>query len=181
MSQVTFPADLDGFFPEPFPVGSVFIAVVDTDPATLLGYGTWSRIAEGQFLVGQKTADTDFDTAEETGGAKTHDHDAHSNLSHAGGAVGDHGNHVHSGPASHGGETIAASLSSFYPAYGGIDSVSLTNHTHTVPTLSHGNTGNEGATLTHSVTQPSDHTVSAHSSESNLPPYLVVYLWKRKA
>ena len=28
-----------------FPVGSVFLAVVATDPATLLGYGTWTQIA----------------------------------------------------------------------------------------------------------------------------------------
>lgn len=55
-----------------WPVGSVFVSIVDTDPATLLSGGTWARIAEGRVLVGQDDADTDFDTAEETGGAKTH-------------------------------------------------------------------------------------------------------------
>ncbi len=33
-----------------FPVGSVYLAVVATDPATLLGYGTWSQIAKGTDL-----------------------------------------------------------------------------------------------------------------------------------
>ena len=80
MAQYTFPADLDGFLPEPFPVGSVFIAVVDTDPATLLGYGTWSAFGAGKVLVGIDSSDTDFDTAEETGGSKTHDHSDHSDL-----------------------------------------------------------------------------------------------------
>jgi hypothetical protein len=56
---------------EAFPVGAVFIGVVSTDPATLLGYGTWSAIAAGRVLVGRDAGDVDFDVAEETGGAKT--------------------------------------------------------------------------------------------------------------
>lgn len=54
-----------------WPVGSVFISVVSTNPATLLGFGTWSAIATGRTLVGIDTGDVDFDTVEETGGAKT--------------------------------------------------------------------------------------------------------------
>jgi hypothetical protein len=56
---------------EAFPVGAVFIAVVSTSPATLLGYGTWSAFGAGRVLVGLDSGDTDFDTVEETGGAKT--------------------------------------------------------------------------------------------------------------
>lgn len=63
------PAGLGG---EAFPVGSVFISVVSTNPATLLGYGTWSAFGAGRVLVGVNAADADFDTVRKTGGAKTH-------------------------------------------------------------------------------------------------------------
>jgi hypothetical protein len=55
---------------EAFPVGSVFITVVATDPATLLGYGTWQAFGAGRVLVGIDAGDPDFDTVEETGGTK---------------------------------------------------------------------------------------------------------------
>ena len=56
---------------EAHPVGSVYISVLSTSPATLFG-GTWTAIASGRVLVGRDAGDADFNTAEETGGAKTH-------------------------------------------------------------------------------------------------------------
>lgn len=56
-----------------FKVGCVYINITGVNPATELGYGTWSQIAQGQMLIGQKTADSDFDAAEKTGGSKTKD------------------------------------------------------------------------------------------------------------
>ena len=76
---------------EAYPIGSIFTAVVSTDPATLLGYGTWAAFGAGKVLVGRDSGDTDFDTAEETGGAKTKAISAHS-----GTAVADHASHTHS-------------------------------------------------------------------------------------
>jgi len=57
---------------EAFPIGAVFISTVSTDPSILLGYGTWSAFGAGRVLVGLDSGDGDFDTVEETGGAKTH-------------------------------------------------------------------------------------------------------------
>lgn len=56
---------------EVFPVGYVYISVDSTNPGTVLGYGTWSQIAQGRMLVGQNDSDADFNVAEETGGSKT--------------------------------------------------------------------------------------------------------------
>ena len=56
-----------------YPVGSIYInASISTNPATLLGFGTWVAFGAGKVIVGLDSSDTDFDTAEETGGAKTH-------------------------------------------------------------------------------------------------------------
>ena len=57
-----------------YPVGSIYFnAAVATNPATLLGFGTWVAFGAGKVLVGLDAADADFDTLEETGGAKTVD------------------------------------------------------------------------------------------------------------
>lgn len=55
-----------------FPVGSIYTAIVSTNPGTLLGFGTWTAFGAGRTLVGLDSGQTEFDTVEETGGAKTH-------------------------------------------------------------------------------------------------------------
>ena len=54
------------------PVGFVVTLGVSTNPATLYGFGTWTRI-QGRVIVGVSTTDGDFDL-NDTGGAKTHTH-----------------------------------------------------------------------------------------------------------
>lgn len=53
------------------PVGFVFTSMVNTDPATLLGYGTWTAIGTGRVLVGVDPADSAIDAPGKTTGAKT--------------------------------------------------------------------------------------------------------------
>jgi hypothetical protein len=55
-----------------YPVGSIYTnAEVSTNPATLLGFGTWEAYAEGRVPVGKASSGT-FDTLGATGGAETH-------------------------------------------------------------------------------------------------------------
>lgn len=54
-----------------FPVGSVYITVVNTNPSTWFG-GTWSLLCPGRTLVCVDTSDSDFNTVKKTGGEKTH-------------------------------------------------------------------------------------------------------------
>lgn len=53
------------------PVGTIVVLGVSTNPNTLYGFGTWSQIS-GRVIVGQDSSQTEFDTLNETGGAKTH-------------------------------------------------------------------------------------------------------------
>lgn len=55
---------------KPFPVGAIFLSVSSTNPATLLGYGTWTAWGTGRMPVGVDTGDVDFATVELTGGSK---------------------------------------------------------------------------------------------------------------
>ena len=56
-----------------YPVGSIYVnATNSTNPGTLLGFGTWVAFGQGRVMVGFDSGQTEFDAAEETGGAKTH-------------------------------------------------------------------------------------------------------------
>lgn len=94
-----------------WPVGSIFLSAVSTNPATLLGFGTWSAIGAGRVLIGIDAGDADFDTLGETGGAKTTSH------THGAGtlATDTHGGHTH--------------------GYGTIATVAESSHTHGAGTL----------------------------------------------
>ena len=53
-----------------YPVGSIYNNIsVSTNPATLLGFGTWMAIT-GRVVVGLDSGDAAFDTIGETGGSK---------------------------------------------------------------------------------------------------------------
>lgn len=54
-----------------WPVGSIFLSAVATDPATLLGFGTWSAIGAGRVLIGDNGGTYPLGA---TGGAETSSH-----------------------------------------------------------------------------------------------------------
>lgn len=54
-----------------YPIGSIYISVVNTNPKEYFG-GTWQSFGSGQVLVGVDTSQTEFNTVMKTGGEKTH-------------------------------------------------------------------------------------------------------------
>lgn len=212
VSDHTFPGGTtnflreDGTFAAPpggggqaFPVGAVFIAVVATNPATLLGYGTWAAFGAGRVLVGLDAADADFDLVEETGGAKTKAVSAHTGTAVANHVVtqpsahSDHAdvtNHTHTVSHSHtqrGGTATTGGLSgatwdtstSGGPSNWGYstttDAPTSSNPSGGVAAMAH--SAHSGTAVdAHGVTQP-----SAHADLNVVQPYIVCYFWKRTA
>ena len=56
-----------------YPIGSVITSINSKyDPNKFFKTQTWVRFAAGKTLVGYNSAETEFNTIEKTGGAKTH-------------------------------------------------------------------------------------------------------------
>lgn len=157
-----------------YPVGSVYInAAVATNPATLLGFGTWVTVGDGKVLVNQDTTDTSFDTMGETGGSKdaivvSHNHTATSTSTSS---VTDSG-HTHGSPTGGGYVCDGGTGTNLFAPYGG-DLAFKKNGTNTA-----------SATTGVSVSTSTSTTVASAGSSgtnANLMPYVTVRMWKRTA
>lgn len=165
-----------------YPVGSIYTSVVSTNPATLLGVGTWSAFGTGRTIVGIDTGDTNFDTVEETGGAKTHTlitaeipshthvQDAHTHTQDAHTHTQDAHSHVQGVNSA-----ITGGLSGYTPDTSTntrVDSGYSTANTTAV---------NQNATATNQNTTATNQNTGGGGAHNNLQPYIVVYMWKRTA
>ena len=152
-----------------YPVGSIYTnASVSTNPATLLGFGTWTAFAAGRVMVGFDAGNALFDTAEETGGSAdaitvSHNHAigsvAVSTTTNLTGNVG--AKAVNAGAS---GVFTATNAGSLYDGGGfyGTSTFSMNaNHNHTLS----GNVDSTGSSGTN----------------ANYQPYITVYMWKRTA
>lgn len=54
-----------------YPIGSIYMSVNNTNPSTIFG-GTWVAWGSGKVPVGVNASETEFNSVEKTGGAKTH-------------------------------------------------------------------------------------------------------------
>jgi hypothetical protein len=125
---------------EAFPIGSIYLSILDTDPATTLGYGTWEAFAKGQMLIGKADSGT-FQNVLDTGGSVTKDL-----------------HHTHSTPAHSHSITAQTTL-----GLGGDATPWVTGITDDFPSGS-GTSGSSGS-----------------ATQDIMPPYVVVYMWRRTA
>ena len=148
-----------------YPVGSIYVnAGATTNPATLLGFGTWTAFGAGRVMVGLDGSDALFDALEETGGSKdatlvSHTHTATSTVTDPG--------HFHNSPTAdefkyYGNSGIVGNGPS--GARIGLDTLGITETKTTGITVATTNasTGSSG-------------------TDANLQPYITVAMWKRTA
>ena len=152
-----------------YPVGSIFIATVNTNPATLFGFGTWVAFGAGRALVGLNGADPDFDVAGEVGGAKTHALTTGEIPSHT--HVQDSHNHTQDAH-SHIENQNSATTGSL--AGWGARDTSTSNSVASGYSTANATATNQAATATNQNT-------GGGGAHNNLQPYVVVYMWKRTA
>lgn len=144
-----------------YPVGSIYInASVTTNPATLLGFGTWVAFGAGRVMVGLNGSDPLFDALEETGGSKDAIVVSHNHTASSTSTVTDPG-HVHVN-ASYG-----SGNSSTNGGGGGVYQTQVT----TASALT-------GVTVATSTTVNS---TGSSGTNDNLQPYITVAMWKRTA
>ena len=138
-----------------YPIGSIYISVASTAPGTLFGFGTWTAFGAGKVMVGIDSEDEDFDTAEETGGAKTHtltttEMPAHTHKLYANNEAPS----VHNNTPNSNSPDFASNEGRMTYAYWGSSS---------------------------SKKFTAIETVGGGGAHNNLQPYIVVYMWKRTA
>lgn len=151
-----------------WPVGSVFISTVATDPAQLMGFGVWQAFGTGRVLVGIDAGQTEFDTLGETGGSKTvtltaaqmpshtHVQDPHTHTQNA-------HSHVQNLPSSQTGSQASG-----------------TRDTSTTGTVADA-LSTASATATNQNATATNQNTGGDGSHPNLPPYIVVKMWLRTA
>lgn len=193
-ANITDKRNITSFALDSYPIGSIFINTVNTNPTNYFG-GAWTAFGSGRTLVGVDTGQTEFDNVEETGGAKTH---AHIIEGHNHTIVG----HTHTVPTIEHSHTVTTSDHSHIVngntgvAQGGgapFGSGALGpdgNHTHNV-NITSGLAGGEtigssnalGANVTSesSGTLTTDTVAQTTAFVSSLQPYITVYFWKRTA
>lgn len=142
--------------------------MVNTNPATLLGFGTWTAFAAGRVLVGLDAGQTEFDTLEETGGAKTHTLTANEMPSHT--HVQDAHTHVQNAHNHVQGVNSAAT--------GGLSGYTADTSTNT--RVNSGYSTSDATAVNQNATAVNQST-GGGSAHNNLQPFIVVRMWRRTA
>lgn len=173
-------------FDKVYPVGSIFMSLESNDPATIFG-GEWERIQD-RFLFGLGNTNkygalgdldgySEIKLSAKESGVPGHNHPfTRPNVDNSGGggattASGAHSHQLgwHKDNIAKGGTWNRPDNSTATTARGYL-STTAPNHTHNIPNHSH---TLSGGSVGYSTAK------DAESAHNNMPPYIVVNMWKR--
>jgi hypothetical protein len=141
-----------------YPVGSIYTnATNSTNPATLLGFGTWTAFGAGRVPVGFNSGNTLFNAAEKTGGS------ANSIVV----------SHTHTATVTDPGHTHTLPNNRKISTYGGSEHLADFNGSERTDSVDL-NSATTGITISNS-------TEGVSGTNKNYQPYITVYMWKRTA
>jgi len=156
-----------------YPVGAVYISVNSTNPSTLFG-GTWVQIQD-KFLLSAG----DTYTNGSTGGSATHTHTT-GDFTLGKDHIPSHTHTVSGGAHQHKFEGFVQTTASNYTTYESVSWKRITADPYDVPPSMYEANGGHSHTVS-SYGSGGAHNHGSTGSTSNMPPYLVVYMWKRTA
>jgi microcystin-dependent protein len=167
-----------------YPVGSIYTTIVNTNPNTYFG-GTWVSFASGRTLVGVDTGQTEFDTIEETGGAKTHtlttnEMPSHTHTQNSHNHTQDAHNHTQDAHAHRTdiAQPYSTNQTQFTAVPGGTGaSINATDGLNSGLTTA----TNQVTTATNQATTATNQNTGGGAAHNILQPYITVYFWKRTA
>lgn len=165
-----------------YPVGSIYMSTVSTNPATLFGFGTWEAMPAGRVLLAQgKSSWSTTYNAGSTGGEATHQltiaeipsHDHAVSIQ----SSGDH-NHIASSNKSGTHSHVLPTANALGSGSGYVIGTSNGGNLNTTGNGEHSHVININNNGTHTHTSTITKTGSGQA-HSNMPPYLAIYIWKR--
>jgi len=178
-----------------YPVGSIYTnASNSTNPATLFGFGTWAFFSQGRMMVGY---DSGVFSIGATGGAYNSSLPSHTHTASASASSPATSSAISSASSSFSGNALGGHSHTYDTV--GISSTSTPGGQYNVPipvattgTTSAVSAGTPSGSVSTSVTTSVTTSVSTSVSVSvdaagvspsytNLPPYIVVYMWQRTA
>jgi len=142
------------------PVGSIYTAIIATNPGTLFGFGTWTAFGAGRMLISLDSSNVLFDTAEETGGSANATLPSHTHT-FTGTVL---GTHAH--------KPVNGSAVGLSPGGGGgLGGGDLNSSSGDVDT----------SAVSAGTPAGTNSTEGASATNANYPPFIAVYMWKRTA
>lgn len=168
----TTPMDGTQILERVYPVGSIYISTISTNPNMLFGFGTWTTYAQGRTLIG---AGNDY-TAGSTGGSEVpallnHGHTVTGSATATTNLTGNVWNLAYQS------SSVEVKATGIFSRYNHPEGVG-----YAVNTKKDVNDGfSIDANHAHSVTGTAVANSSGDQTKGNLPPYIVTYIWIRTA